>query len=428
MEEIVKSILSKQGISLQKLSIRADIPFWTLWHARKGNLYLKTNQIKELNKLYKLPSLEVKPNGNILKNINNTNYISLYNILPEKSRNNFKLYSKNNNKKILIWYQPLTRGSTELLLPKYVLFDETFITGLGLSIGDGLNNPGIKNTHYNFSNTNLGLIKFNYDWLVNYFKLDKNKIQVYIVTPLKNKLNYQKQLVARLLKIDKNIIKIYKGYRHKKLVVVIQIGNAIFQCVYLNLFKKLKNNILNNKEYRISFLKGLFAAEGHVKHSRYNTIESISFAFNPKTEKELALFIKTCLEKDSINSKINEKGYLYICNYNNMLKFHSLGLIDLNKEKKDKFIRLCKNAKIHVHFKKGYVKKLIKTSQRKMADKLNICQPTISHYINKDFIKLNIAKIILNKKDLINNSKFIKVTNNVINNKENIDFMINNSY
>ncbi len=186
----------------------------------------------------------------------------------------------------------------------------------------------------------------------------------------------------------------------------------------------MKGVVLNDEAYRRSFLKGLFAAEGHVKHSVYNTLESINFAFNPKTEKWIALYVQKCLVKEEIKSKI-KNGELYICNYNNMLKLRLLKSLDLHKEKKEKFLRLCKNDKIHLYFDKGTVKGFIEGSQSKVAKKWGVSQATISNYNIRDYMGLKLAKKLMSKKELIKKVKYIKITNNTVRNKECVRFMVN---
>src|SRR3989338_1127418 len=151
-----------------------------------------------------------------------------------------------------------------------------------------------------------------------------------------------------------------------------------FQLIYLKLFDILQHKMILNNNYRRLFLKGLFAAEGHIKHSIYKTIESIAFSFNPKTEIKLARFIQICLKKEGIETKIRNDA-VYFCGYENMLKFYLLGIMDLHKDKKEKFVRLSKNANVVVHFNNNLLDRLRnKISQRKLAKYLGCSQSTLS--------------------------------------------------
>ena len=256
MKYIINKTLDKQGLSLQKLSYLIDAPFRTLQEAKNGNNYLNKLQIKKLIKLYKSKSLVIKPKDSAIKNINGIKYLDVYNIFSTHSRTGFKIYSKTNGQNILFWYQSKCRGASELLLPQYILLDEKFFISLGLSIGDGLNNPNIKNTHYNFVNTNLQLVRIIYDWLLDYIKFNKDKIQIFAFSN-NNHTYSEKELISQALNIDFNFITIYKGFRNKKLDLVIQLSNPLFQCFYLNLLNKLKFFILSNKEYRLAFINSI---------------------------------------------------------------------------------------------------------------------------------------------------------------------------
>lgn len=430
MEKIIKSIRENQGISLANLSKEVNASFWDLQKASKGKSnYLNKNHIKCLLKIYNLPSAKLIPKHKFITNLDNKVYLDVYNLLSRKTRSGYNLYAKSIGRKIKFWYQPLTRKKGELILPNYIPLDEFFITGLGLSIGDGLNNPNLTNTHYNFTNTNLDLIRYNYFWLTKCFKLNNDKIQVYGLKSTDYDEDRDKKIISGLLKIDNHKIKIYKTNRNNKLDIMIQLGDVIFQTLYLKLFDRLKSIIVKNKAYRRAFLKGLFAAEGHVKHSIYGTIESLTFAFNPKTEQHIAGFVKKCLEKEGIHSKIDKNGHLYFCGYEQMLKFYLGGMISLNKEKEDKFLNLCKVAKVQLHMNKGGIDcfgSIINKITKENKFNLN----SISRYRYKRMSKfgkmdLDLAKNFLNSKDLIQKVDYVKVTNSNIKDRNCINFIIN---
>ncbi len=422
---MIKKILLKQGISLQKLSKLTNISSWLLCKGKNNLSHLNDKKIKMLRRLLNKKSLIIKNGKRKIIKIKNKKFIITKNILPNKSRNNFSLYCKEYNKTIKVWYQPKTRGKIEVILPKYIKLDKNFILGLGLSIGDGLNNPSKYNTHYNFSNTNLELTKIVYNWLKNYFKIKKNKIQIYAI---KNRVIFEEEInqICKKLKIKKEKIRIYNYKRNKKLEVILQLSSPIFQCLYLNLLKNIQNIIIKNKNYRRAFLKALFAAEGHVKHSIYKTLESIIFSFNPKTEVKLAQFVKKCLKKEEINCKINNNGIIYFCSYEKMLKFYNLGLIELNKEKEDKFIKLYNHSIIYLYFKNNFIRKITKESQVKTSKKWNICQSSVSEYKKYNKLNIKLANKLFRKKELQKNIKYAKIGKSIVKNKESINLIIGN--
>ncbi len=424
MKNLIETILLNQGISLSELSRKIPVPFWTLWQAKNGDKnYLTSKHLQRLHTLATKPSYLLKHTSQFLINMNKKSFLNVSSILPPKSRTGFPVYVQFKKKKMRVWYQPKSRKYAEITLPSYISFDEFFIAGLGLSVGDGLNNPNLRNMHYTFANTNLSLVKHILHWLNHYFQIPEHNLQFYVFIPLG--MNAQGELtnISQTLGVNVNRLNFYMKERHRKPSVMIQLSNAVFQCFYLELFDKLKNVIFENDLYRRWFLKGLFAAEGHVKHSEYGTIESLQFSFNPKTEKTLIAFVQQCLKKEGLRSKANKRGAVYLCDYNNMIKLYLLGILDLHKDKKEKFLRLCKNAQLQVHFKPGIVNKLITQSQSKMAEEWNVSQTSISHYNTENRLDFRLAQQFFGKKELLQKMRYLKVHTNILKEREAMRFM-----
>ncbi len=358
--------------------------------------------------------------------------ISPLKILPDKTKHGFKIHSEVNGIFLKTWYiLPSNKRKINFTFPRYLRINENFMCSLGLSVGEGLNNPNLRNIHYNFSNTNIELVKKVYSWLIKDLGVPKKSIQIYVNIPKKefNKDKIIDQIKSKF-KISNEDIKYYFKDRNKKVSVMIQVCNSIFQSFYLNLFKILEKEIIKSKNYRISFLKGLFSGEGHVKHSVYGTIESIGFSFNPKTEKSLSEFVRRCLELERIKSKIdNTRGYLYFCGYENMLRFFGLGIVDLHNDKKEKFMKLIKNSVIHVHLDKGILDKIDKFSQLELSRKIGVSQPLISRWKKDNCIGLDelirIFPILeISREDFVKKIKFLKITNSYVKDRESINFIL----
>jgi len=346
-------------------------------------------------------------------------------LLPKKSYSGFNLNFREESDNLYIWYRKPQGGKiVEFRFPLKININEDFIKNLSLCLGDGLNNPNKKNTHCNFSNKNLDLINIVYDWWQS-LGVPKEKISVYAFTNSKKDINLiEKKIITKL---GCKSVRFYTSNRHKSFTSFIQIGNSIFQSFYLNLFKKLKKEIYKNKEFRHAFLSGLFAAEGHVKHSIYGTPESISYSFNPKTEQDLAKFVKICLEKEGIISKIS-KDKLYFCNYEQMLKFFRLGLVGLHSDKESKFKYLCKTIDLTLHFKDNFLNSLDYSSQGKLAKKLGCSQSAISQNIKHNRFNLNLFKLAFpsfTEGEIIKNTDFVYIRTSKIEDKETISFLIN---
>ena len=354
-------------------------------------------------------------------------------ILPKKTKQGFNIYSKVNGTFLKTWYiLPSNKRKIEFTFPRHLRIDKEFICALALSIGEGLNNPNKRNIHYNFANTNIKLVKLVYDWLTKNLGINKNSIRTYANIPEENSSNKDLIIQNLVLQLDipKESIRGYLNKRNRKVCVMLQISNSLFQSFYLNLFDKLKGDIIRNREYRISFLNGLFAAEGHVKHSVYGTVENVGFAFNPKVERLLAEFLKHCLALEGIKSRIDEKkGYLYILGYKNMLRVFLLGIINLNEEKREKFIRLIKNADVYAHVNKGLLDKLQQFSQLELSRELKVSQPLISLWRKENRIKLSILAELfcifgMPKREFTRHIRFLKIANSKVSDRNAISFLL----
>ncbi|MBS3170467.1 LAGLIDADG family homing endonuclease [Candidatus Woesearchaeota archaeon] len=347
-------------------------------------------------------------------------------LIPKYNRRGNKIHTRNRKKNLIISYKSGSH-KVKLITPNKLNLDKKFFEGLGLAKGDGLNYPSITNPHFNFSNTDFKLIKKVQLWLKR-FKL--NNLSYYLILPNSQETNNNFILnLINFLKIKPNKLKIYYKDRTKQPNIIIQVNNAAFQLIYLNLFSKLKNYIFKNNFARRSFLSGIFAAEGHVKHSIYGTIENIIFCFNANKEKELAKFIKKCLEKEGIYSKIKIKNksslIVYFTDYNNLLKFFLIGGLESSLKKKTKFINLIQKSKIDIHTKSECLK-LLKINQNNIAKKLNCSQPNISRILKRRSITLDYIKKIPKLKSIltIKNIRYITISNSYIKSQELIKLLL----
>jgi len=351
--------------------------------------------------------------------------LEIMKILPEKSRSGFLLTKEEENDKLVVDYKTQGRR-VKRVLPKYISINKEFCVGLGLSVGDGLNDPCLKNTHYNFVNVEFNLVKVIYDWLIKYFLIPPNKFQFFIISDKDNPDICRVQ--DKFVKYFENPFKIYEKDRTKQDRLMIQFSDPIFQLVYLKLFDELKSLVLDKQELRRSFIKGLFAAEGHIKHSVYNTIESIHISFNPHKEKELAKFILACLKKEGIDAKIR-KCAVYFCNYENMIKFYLLGFFGLSIKKKDKFLRLVKNANISLHFNKGDLNFMRKYSQSQLGkivrcSQSGVCKMLKDNFMSYDNLKRLNKNTLFDLDKLINKTQFIYIRTSKVKERSNVDFLI----
>jgi len=345
-------------------------------------------------------------------------------LLPQNSASGFIMKQEIRGNNLYVWYKKPQGGKlVEFSFPKRLNVDPIFIQNLALCIGDGLNNPSKRNTHCNFANNNLDLVKLVFEWWLR-LGVSKEKIFVYTCAGKSKDLELAKRSAEKILGC-KNV----RGYllsRHKYPTNIIQVGNSIFQSFYLNLFQNLQHIIIANRDLCRAFLSGLFAAEGHVKHSTYGTIESISYSFNPKTEKDLAEFTVKCLLKEGISAKIST-GQLYFCGYEQMLQFYILGLAKLHRQKEEKFRKLCLKADITLHFKPGFLQNL-EFVQQQLARQLGCSQSSLSLDIKHNrfnFRRLRLAFPRITISEILQNVDFAHVRTSKISDSKAIAFLIN---
>ena len=115
-----------------------------------------------------------------------------------------------------------------------------------------------------------------------------------------------------------------------------------------------------------------------------------------------------------------------------MLKFYLLGIMDLHKDKKEKFVRLSKNANVVVHFNNNLLDRLRnKISQRKLAKYLGCSQSTLSKAYKNRYLSLKgLSKLFsyleIRKEDLINHVDYATVRTSFIKDREAAKFLVRN--
>ena len=423
--EIISDIKEKHGASLSDISRLTNINKVSLSLANNN----KIRNLKNISKLIKLQKVDYRVKNKDRKNFiikrGKRIFVNIFSILPQKTHSNHILYARKHNKNLIVWYRPKNINKIELVLPQFMILDERFFENLGLSVGDATININKRNTHYNFGNTNLKLVIRIKDWLKKYFNISEEKFNFFIISKTQPKefLDYAQR------KLQKKI-KVYYSKRHGKPTLTLQLSSSIFIALHKSLFEELKCITLKSKKFREAFLRGLFAAEGHIKHSKYGTIESITFAYNPKIETYLANFVVKCLELEDVKAKHNNKGTVYVCGYENMLKLFNKNLYSIHRKKEEKFINLCRNAIFSIFLNSSALKRLKLFSQLDIAKYIDCNQASISSWLSqKNGIRIGlfirIFKLLkLKRKNLINNIDLIKVANSTVKDKKSIKFLL----
>lgn len=426
MKAVIKSIMDKQGINKAELLRQTKI--YKIDRILYGKACeLNQHETRHLQFLSRKLSRKVANQKEpIIVHLNNKEYINVVACLPNKTQTGFSLYVKKQANRLAVWYQTRTRARSESTFKALIRLNADFVACLGLSLGDGLNNPSARNTHYTFANTNFQLTHLIFKWLKKDFGLNLNEFQLSLGIPILQRTVPDTRDLERKFG---HCVSVYRLERYRNKTLTLQISNRIFQCLYSTLFNKLKRKILQKSILRRAFLKGLFAAEGHVKHSVYGTIESMSFSYNPYVEQKLISFVKKCLEADGINAKDNRRGLLYFCSYESMLRFHFMGGLSVHKAKEKKFVKLLKNAEIVLHFKDGYLRPLKKLSQHSLAKTLECSQSAISIALKENFFSLkNLLRcghlLDVSYNSLIKHTEFATVRTSFVQDEESVKLLL----
>lgn len=290
---------------------------------------------------------------------------------------------KERKNKLLVGRKKIGRGwhnSKQFLLPKEIELNERTAECVGLYLGDGkLTSRDLR--HLDFTNKDLDLIKkmlkfFKYLGIKKSditFTIDYSKGNPVII---KNKISeYTGKQKFRIVKTDRN--------RYPSLHI--QVNGTIFRIIFERILMKSINEIKKYSHLRRAFLRGYFAAEGWIGHSRTeNYIVSVGFAYNPKKEVWLRDFCLECLKLEGINSKINirheqNNGQIIITNWENYYKLWKMSLFNGCERKKRKFLERFLDTKICCEIEDKMRIKLFSRNQYELAKYLGTYQPTISN-------------------------------------------------
>src|SRR3989344_1208931 len=84
--------------------------------------------------------------------------VNLKQVIPKITRKGYTVQFKERGSSLDLSYKAGSH-TVKLDTPNILNLDYKFFEGLGLAIGDGLNNPNLNNPHFNFTNTNFKLVR-----------------------------------------------------------------------------------------------------------------------------------------------------------------------------------------------------------------------------------------------------------------------------
>ena len=325
--------------------------------------------------------------------------------------------------KIKVYYINKGRGSSPnpRILPKVIKLDENFMECFGLFLGDGDLNRKEKG-HLTYASRDKDLAKEVLDFLVKRFDLNIKNIS-FSVLYLKENKNIKKEW-SDYLKIPKEKVKTRFSNRYRNECIHIQVNSVVFRKMFEIVVKEIMTkNFIDKLELRRSFLRGLFGAEGSInimKKERY--IGYMGYHFSFYKEKNLAAFVKRCLKKDEITSKVIErktKGdiFVQITGWPNYWKMFNNGLISLSLRKKNVFLDHIKQMDFYCQISDVLANKiLVNTNKRQIAKNINVGYLTLYYnFLNNSFNKNTLLKVAEFKKidgvDILKNVVSLKGKN-----------------
>lgn len=326
--------------------------------------------------------------------------IDLVEVAKETFKNKILITKNLKKNKIKIWYKNKKgRNPKPIILTRFLKLDKNFYEIIGMYFGDGLKSlSGSGNRQIYFANTEWNLHKAWVDFL--------NKFDI-----SKNELHYQIQIGERNEKFDKDKIKKYwsdklnlplenfnkvsikKNKRTKQnVVLLIAFYSKIYSLLFRNLYNWCLENKLKQTKNIVSFVKGLFAAEGSVRVTKTGVIHSVGISAGTHEKRE---FIRKLLKRLNIRSvNSSKRREVQITGYINFYFFKKLKLHITHPEKLERFnicfSKMKKNApgltklRIINELKEGR-----SLTHYEIAKRLNR-KPTGIHYGLKDLEKKGI--------------------------------------
>ncbi len=214
----------------------------------------------------------VKNNGTIILKKNNKLFIDLASILPAKSlesqrsRKELPLFCKIRENNIFLWSEACWKKS-KIELRRYIELNDLFFKGCAIYLGEGTTKTkGASNISISFGNSEPSINNLFLKWLdlflINY--TPKYEIEYNGKCEDKTKIEgYWKLNICKL--IDKINIRERVNYGSRLVnnrgVLKIRVNSTVLKAFVIKLLNVSKTIVLDNKEWRISYLKGLLASE-----------------------------------------------------------------------------------------------------------------------------------------------------------------------
>lgn len=237
---------------------------------------------------------------------------------------------------------------------------------IGLIVGEGF----IGSRNFVFANSNPKAI----DEVSNFLKQFNLPIKLYLEISVKDKnksyVNISKIFWKKHLNTNINKVRLRREFNSitKYGTIHLILNKSLFAKLLKKIIHISKIKIERNKDYSVDYLKGVIAAEGNINVKKFtDCIYMIRISASRKEEREN---YKNCLEKVGIKIyckdmptvspkegiergwKTNKgrAGAVIISRWENFIKVFELGLLEIHKEKQEKFLKYFLNNKFTKQF------------------------------------------------------------------------------
>jgi len=281
----------------------------------------------------------------------------------------------------------------------YIDINSSFMEIIGLYFGDGNNKPsGSAGRRVALANSCPYLHKIWIDFLEK-FNIDRTKLNVQTQIGFNNSKFDEDILSYWSCKLDLPLSCFTRKVSIKKCnstywgLAVVNFNNKIFRKIFDNIFNCCLNLCKNDEELSKGFLRGLFAAEGHVNLNSYKTLNALNI---PVKDDQRRIFVKSLLDNLEIKSR-DCYGRLDITGYLNFKIVGDISLCDLHPDKKSVFEKGYTNL-----LESHATKSLTKLKILNLLEKENLTRFDISNKLER-----GVSAIHKSLKDL-ENKGFVK--------------------
>ena len=263
----------------------------------------------------------------------------------------YELKEQGNNFNIIKKYKNKKGRPFSLKLPNQIIISPEVV---GLIVGEGY----IGSRTFIFANSNEEAISE----VIDFLKQFNLPIKMYLEISIKNKeKDFEKEcnrFWENYLKINIKRVRLRKEFNNitKYGTIHLNINNSLVAKILSIIIADSKLKIEKNKQLSINYLKGVIAAEGNINIKKStNCIYMIRISATKQEERN---HYKKCLEKVGLRiyckdmptvskNEAKERGWktdkgragaVIISRWENFIKIFELGLLDLHKDKKDKFL------------------------------------------------------------------------------------------